>query len=130
MCWNEWKINFLIFVIFSFWDMVAYAFKIGAVPQLRIWTGRSPRRIFFISKFLLSPAKTKSIISQKLRIAQKKSYIHKMSTRSISYWCDIYTLQICLLLRTETDLSSLERSHADLLRIKIIRYSRIWRLPW
>ena len=29
MCWNEWKIKFPIFTIFSFWDMVVFVFKIG-----------------------------------------------------------------------------------------------------
>ena len=29
MCWNEWKKNFLIFAIFSFWDMVVFVHKIG-----------------------------------------------------------------------------------------------------
>ena len=29
MCWNEWKINFLIFAILSFWDMVVFVLKIG-----------------------------------------------------------------------------------------------------
>ena len=27
--WNEWKINFLIFMIFSFWDMVTFVPKIS-----------------------------------------------------------------------------------------------------
>ena len=26
MCWNEWKIHFQIFTIFSFWDMVDFDF--------------------------------------------------------------------------------------------------------
>ena len=29
MCWNEWKINILMFAVFSFWVMVVFVLKIG-----------------------------------------------------------------------------------------------------
>ena len=29
MGWNEWKIIFQIFAIFSFWDMLVFVLKIG-----------------------------------------------------------------------------------------------------
>ena len=29
MCWNEWKINFQIFAIISFWDMVIFVLKVS-----------------------------------------------------------------------------------------------------
>ena len=32
ICWNEWDINFSIFAMFSFWDMVAYILKILCTP--------------------------------------------------------------------------------------------------
>ena len=44
---------------------------------------QNPRPNFSILKFLPSPAKKKSIISQKLRIAQKKSFMQILSVRLI-----------------------------------------------
>ena len=33
MCWHEWKINFPIFAIFSFLDMVVFVLKIGELSM-------------------------------------------------------------------------------------------------
>ena len=60
----------------------------GAQPRLVVRGGKAPRQkknIYFF-KFLLSPEEknTKSILSQKIRIAQKKSFEEKkMSVTSI-----------------------------------------------
>ena len=55
----------------------------GQSPQWRLM--KPPTRIFFFFKFQQSPSKiyTKFIISEKLRITQKKSFMVKMSAQSI-----------------------------------------------
>ena len=89
--WNECKINFLIFAIFSFWDMVSETRGLGKEPPVVVWGVNPPIIQFYLLRFwwnifciCFKWFYAKEILKKKLSEKFSRKFVEKYKIDNIS----------------------------------------------